>query len=70
MSLKQVLVSKSLGAKSDQNLNWDDYIQMISKKVASSISAAKRVKNFVPRETLLAIYRALVQSHFNYLIGT
>ena len=45
---------------------WDDHIQIISKKVASGISAIKRVRNFVFHETLLTIYRALVQPHFNY----
>ena len=59
-------VSKSLGVKIDQNLKWDDNVQMISKKVASGISAIKHVRNFVPHETLLTIYRALVQPHFNY----
>ena len=64
--IKQVPVCKSLGVKIDQNLKWDHHIQMISKKVASGISAIKRVRNFVPHETLLTIYRALVQPHFNY----
>ena len=63
--IKQVPVCKSLGVKIDQNLKWDDHIQMISKKVASGISAIKRVRNFVLHETLLTIYRALVQPHFN-----
>ena len=49
------MVSKFLGVKTDQNLNWDDHIQMISKKAASGISA-----------TLLTIYRVLVQPHVNH----
>ena len=32
---------------------------MICKKVASVITAIKRVRNFVPRETFLTIFRAL-----------
>ena len=39
---------------------------LISKRVASGISAIKRVRNFVFNETLLTIYRALVQPRFNY----
>ena len=34
---KQVSVSKSLGVQIDQNLNWENQIQMISKKIASGI---------------------------------
>ena len=43
--VKQVLVSKSLSVKIDQNLNWENHLQMISKNVASGISAMKRVRN-------------------------
>lgn len=37
----------------DQNLNWDDHIQMISKEIATGISA------------IFLIYRALVQSQLH-----
>ena len=47
--IKQVLVFKSLGLKNNQNLNWGDHIQMTSKKVASDISAIKRVKDGLKR---------------------
>ena len=47
--IKQVLVFKSLGVKNHQNLNWGDHIQMTSKKVASDISAIKRVKDGLKR---------------------
>ena len=40
-------------------LTRDEHIQMICKKVASVITAIKRVRNFVPRETFLTIFRAL-----------
>ena len=43
--VRQVLVYKYLGVKIDQNLNWDDHLQMISKKVASGISAMNPVRN-------------------------
>ena len=39
---------------------------MICKKVASGITAIKCVRNFVPRETLLTIFRALLQPRFKY----
>ena len=40
-------------------------ILMFSKKVVSGISAIKYIRDFVPRETLLTIYHARVQPHFN-----
>ena len=36
------------------------------KKIACGISAIKRIRHFAPCETLLTIYNALVQTHFNY----
>ena len=45
--------------KNNQNLNWDQHIEMISKKIASGISAMKLVRNFTSLENLLTIYYAL-----------
>ena len=36
------------------------------KKIASGIGVLKRSRPFVPFETLLCIYNALVQPHFDY----
>ena len=43
------------GEKIGQNLNWDDDVQMISKKVASGISAIKHVRNFVPHDYFIVL---------------
>lgn len=43
-ALKQVSVSKSLGVKIDQNLTWENYVHIMSKKIASEISAIKRIR--------------------------
>ena len=64
--VQQVFSSKSLGVQIDQHLTWENHISMISKKIASGISAIKRIRYFVPREILLTVYNALVQPHFNY----
>ena len=39
---------------------------MTSKKIASGISAMKRISYFVPHDILLTVYNALVQTYFNY----
>ena len=62
----QVSVSKSLGVQIDENLNWTNHVNMISKKISSGINAIKRVRHLVPLETLLTVYNALVQPHFDY----
>ena len=50
--IEQVSSTKSLGVHIDQNQNWEFHIKEISNKIASGISAIKRIRNFVPREIL------------------
>ena len=65
--IKQVSQATSLGVYVDENLSWTTYIIEITKKIASGIGALKRVRPFVPVNTLLlTIFNSLVQPHFNY----
>ena len=60
---------KYLGVCIDQNLTWNVHIEHINispKKNASCIGILKRSRSFFPFETLLCIYNALVQPHFDY----
>ena len=63
-SIKYVKFTKSLGVYIDENLTIP--IEHISKKIASCTSILKRSRSFVPFETLLCIYNALVKPHFDY----
>ena len=65
-SIKRVEFTKSLGVYIDENLTWNVHIEHISRKIASCIGILKRSRPFVPLETLLCIYNALVQLHFDY----
>ena len=56
--IKHVSTSKSL--------SWECHINEISKKIASGISAIKRIRYFLPFEILLNVYNSLVQPHFDY----
>ena len=47
--IKHVSTSKSL------NLSWECHINEISKKIASGISAIKRIRYFLPFEILLSV---------------
>ena len=60
--VKQVLVPNSLC------VNWIrmNIFRWFVKKVASVIAAIKRVRNFVPRETFLTIFCALLQPRVKY----
>ena len=62
--IKQVSTSKSLGVHIDGNLSWESHINEISKKIASGITAIKRIRYFLPFEILLNVYNSLVQAAF------
>ena len=64
--IKHVSTSKSLGVHIDGNLSWECHINEISKKIASGISAIKRIRYFLPFDILLNVYNSLVQPHFDY----
>ena len=66
ISVEQVSSSKSLGVQVDENLNWVNHVDMISKRISSGISAIKPVRLLVPLETLFTISNGLVQPHSNY----
>ena len=55
--IKQVNECKTLGILIDQNLSWNNHTNNICKRVTAGISALRRVKPFVDKETLILIYR-------------
>ena len=64
--ISQVTTAKSLGVNLDNKLDWSSHINKLTKKVASGIGAIKRIRHLVPQATLLLIYQALIQPHFDY----
>jgi len=64
--IKKVTSLKHLGVYIDQNLNWDAHIDSICKKVGKSIYGLKQVRDFVPVDTLIIMYKALIQPTFDY----
>ena len=47
-----------LGVKLDESLNWDEHIEIVCKKVGAGIGILKRIKPYVPADTLISIYNA------------
>ena len=64
--VSQVTTAKSLGVTIDNKLDWRSHIDKLTKKVASGTGAIKRMRHLVPQATLLLIYQALIQPHFDY----
>ena len=64
--VKHVHDIKSLGVYIDENMSWDIHVNSISKKISAGIGALKRCRPFLPQETLIYIFNAIVRPHFDY----
>lgn len=60
---------KYLGILVDSNLTWKQHISFISSKIRKSLGIISRLRHFVPNDTLLSIYRSLVQPYITYGIA-
>ena len=50
----------------DERLRWDPHVEKTFKKVGGGIAVMKRIKPFVPEDTLQTIYPAMIQPYFDY----
>ena len=57
---------KCFGVQVDEKLSWDSRIDMICNKASAGIGAMRRIKPFVPIDTLEKAYTSLVQPYFEY----
>ena len=60
------LLGESLGVQIDESLNWRPHIHTISKKISAGIAILRRVSHFIPFDTRVNMYNALVMPYFNY----
>ena len=59
-----------LGVDLDESLSWDSHAfrqyKYCQKKISAVLGAIKQVRNLVSRETVIMIYKALIQPYFDY----
>ena len=67
--LKKVDKVKFLGVIIDENLNWEEQVDHMIKKLNSSIFMIKRIIKFIPKAEYMKIYDALFKSHLSYCIS-
>ena len=58
-----------LGVELDERMSWENHIDTICGKVGSGIGIIKRVKPFVPSETLQNLYNFLYNLTIVHLYG-
>ena len=61
--IKRVNKSKTLGIIIDEHLSWSDQIQNVVTKVSKGIGMLRRIRQFVPKSTLLRRYNTMALLH-------
>lgn len=64
--IKRVSETKTLGVIVDEQLKWKSHIGTVVTKVSKGIGMIRRMKDFVPQNTLISVYNAIVLPHFDY----
>lgn len=65
--IERVCSYKYLGLIIDKNLKWNIHIDMIKSKIRPYIFSIRRMKQILPRNSLMLIYNAFILTHLTYL---
>ena len=55
-----------LGVIIDNNLSWKHHIDHVAIKISQTVGLICKLRHFLPRHTLLTIYRSLVTPYLTY----
>ena len=50
----------------DHNLSWKQHIDLVAIKISRTVGLICKLRHFLPRHTLLTIYRFLVTPYLTY----
>ena len=64
--VKKSSYQKHLGIFLDSKLDFDEYIKGEFEKTSKSIGLIRKLRNFLPRPSLLQIYKSFVRPHLDY----
>ena len=65
-NIRRVKFISYLGMKVDDKLTWDHHIEHISSKISCNIGILKRIRHFIPQDSLLLLYHTLTEPYFRY----
>ncbi len=64
--LKKVSIAKYLGMYIDENLKWDEQINVVIPKISTNIGILRSLRRIVPIDTIKLLYNAIILPHFYY----
>ena len=62
----QVALQKHLGMFLDYKLNFEEHLKTIVNKINKTIGLLRKFQNFLPRKSLLTIYKSFIRPHLDY----
>ena len=62
----QVALQKHLGVFLDCKLNFEEHRKTIVNKINKTIGLLRKFQNFLPRKSLLTIYKPFIRPHLDY----
>lgn len=69
LDIQQVKSIKFLGVIIEETLNWQPHIDLVCKKVSQIIGTMYQLSRSAPKDMMVSIYNALVQSNLSYGIS-
>ena len=62
----QVALQKRLGRYLNRKLNFKEHLKTTFNKINKNIGLLHKFQNFLPRKSLLTIYRSIIRPHLEY----
>ena len=62
----QVALHKHLGMYLDCKLNFEEHLKTIVNKINKTIGLLRKLQNFLPRKSLLTMYKSFIRPHLDY----
>ena len=66
IEIKSVRSTIYLGLIVDDTLSWSDHSDTISMKIKPGTGVLKRTWNYLPKSSLITLYRTLIETHLRY----
>ena len=63
--VRRIKCVKYLGMLVDDKLTWDQHIDYISSKITRNIGILKRIRQFIPKESMILLYHTLIEPYLD-----
>ena len=66
LPVERVVSHKHLGLILDEKLNFNSHLKMITDKATKGISVLRKLRHYIPRNSLITTYKSFIRSHLEY----